>query len=107
MKIQLDTTAKTIKVEGSVNLNELYEALKKLLPQGEWKDFILEANTSITWINPITIQPYIYPYNPYPWWGSPVVYCGGTSQGNLMGNTLTAAGEPSYVLNQGIYNIQI
>ena len=106
MKIQLDTTGKTIKVEGSVNLNELFEALKKLLPQGEWKEFTLEANTTITWVNPITIQPYVYPYHPYPWWGSPVITCG-TAQGGYNNGVLTTTGNATYTLNEGVYNIQV
>lgn len=43
MKIQLDTTNKTIKVEESVKLQELTDALEKLLPNGEWKEFKLET----------------------------------------------------------------
>jgi hypothetical protein len=106
MKLQLDTVGKTIKVEGVVNLKELYDALQKLLPQEEWEGFTLESNTTITWINPITINPWIYPINPYPWWGSPIITCG-TAQGGSGGNTLTSSGSVNYALNQGIYNIQI
>ena len=106
MKLQLDTTNKTIKVEGSVNLNELFEALKKLLPQGEWKEFTLEANTTITWVNPITIQPWGYPYNPYPWWGSPIItYGGGTQRVSPYSGSTTD--NVQYALNEGIYNIQV
>lgn len=67
MKIQLDTTNKIIKVEESVNLNEFFEAVRKLFPDGEWKEFTIETNTTIVWNNPITITPYnpwTYPYYP-------------------------------------------
>ena len=81
MKIQLDTTAKTVKVEGSVKLSELIETLDKILP-GIWKEFTLEANTTIiNWSNPIYVtQP---KYEPY-WYKDKVtcqddkMLCGGT-----------------------------
>jgi hypothetical protein len=47
MKIQLDTTAKIIRVEEKVNLGELTETLEKLLPGGLWKQFSLETNVTI------------------------------------------------------------
>lgn len=98
MKLQIDTVNKTIKVEGNVNLNELFEGLKKLLPEEEWKGFTLESGNIIEWINPITIPiiPY-YPTNPYvwppyyPWTTSPIVTCA----------------DNSYTLTAGTYNIQI
>ena len=93
MKLQIDTTAKTIRVEGTVNLKDLYDALEKLLPRKEWEFFSLEANTTIVWTNPITIiEPYryLYPQQPY-WYSSPIVTCD-TSGG--------------YTLNSGVYNIQ-
>lgn len=105
MKLQLDTTAKTIKVEGTVNLNELFIALKKLLPEGLWKKFSIESNTTIIWTNPVTVHPF-YPY--YPWWAPQpsIIYSAG--QGNSLSpcDTLTS-GEVTYSLNQGTYNIEI
>ncbi len=93
MKLQLDTTNKTVKVEGSVNLEALYETLQKLLPQGEWKQFSLEANTTITWVNPITVPVYpYYPQNPYPWWNTPYY---------------TTSGEMHYTLTNGTYDIEV
>jgi hypothetical protein len=109
MKLQLDTTNKTVRIEGSVNLESLYETLAKLLPRGEWMGFSLEANTTITWGNPITIPFYpIYPYNPYPWWGSPMQYTYGTSSDSvILTNSLTAqTNAGNYVLQEGIYNIE-
>ena len=83
MKLQLDTINKTVKVEGSVNLEALFETLQKLLPQGEWKTFSLEVNATIEWINPITITYYpTVPYNPYPWWtpNYPIITYGTSAQ---------------------------
>lgn len=66
MKLQLDTTAKTIKIEKSINLGELTESLEKLLPNGLWKEFKLETNSIIEWRNPVIIDRYV-PYR-QPWW---------------------------------------
>jgi hypothetical protein len=70
MKLQLDTTNKTIKVEEKVNLAEFTDTLEKLLPNGKWREFELECNTTINWNSPIIVEPY-RPYNPYrpciPW----------------------------------------
>jgi hypothetical protein len=98
MKLQIDTTNKTIKVEGNINLKELFDGLKRLLPEGEWEKFTLESNTIIEWINPITIPyvPYIptVPTTPWnPWWQSPIVTCQGSSG--------------TYTLNDGVYNVSI
>lgn len=41
MKIQLDTTNKTIKLEGEIKLSEMVSTLEKLLPKGLWKEFTL------------------------------------------------------------------
>lgn len=73
MKIILDTSEKTIKVEGTVNLGELIETLEKMLPLGEWKSFKLETNSIIQWNIPIILKEYIktsplYPPT-YPWSG--------------------------------------
>ena len=67
MKIQLDTNSKTIKLEESVNLKELFELLDRILPDNQWQEYNLETNTIIShWTNPIIIEKYP-PYYPYPW----------------------------------------
>lgn len=67
MKIQLDTNAKTIKLEESVNIGELQELLEKFLPNGQWKEFKLETSVIHNWSNPIVIDRYVN--RPlYPWW---------------------------------------
>lgn len=93
MKIQLDTTTKTIKVEESVNLNDFFEAIKRILPDGEWKEFKLETQTVINWGSPIVInQPY---RQYYPWYSPEPYYTCGT---NFITN--------NHTLTSGIYNIE-
>lgn len=69
MKLQLDTTTKTIKIEADVVLSELMELLDKILP-GEWKKYTLQTNTTITnWSYPLIIKEYIKEQKTYPWYG--------------------------------------
>lgn len=66
MKIQLDTTNKSIKIEEKINLKELMETLEKLLPNELWKEFTIETVT-ITNLNipQIIVQKqFINPWNP-------------------------------------------
>ena len=56
MKIQIDTTLKTIKLETSENLGEFFKALELMLPNDLWKEFKLETNTIINWNTPIIWQ---------------------------------------------------
>ena len=68
MKIQLDTTNKTIKVESNVKLSDLVETLDKLLPNNEWKEFELQTNVTISsWTEPIIVERY-KPEPVYPWY---------------------------------------
>lgn len=68
MKLQLDTTNKTIKLESNVKISALLETLKKLFPNNEWKEFSLETNVTINnWNTPIVIQKEI-PWRQYPWY---------------------------------------
>jgi len=88
MKIQLDTTKKTIKVEEAVKLSKFMETVKKILPNNEWKDFTLETNTTIQgWSYPIYIERWTQPWYEQPW----IHYCNNTS----------------YSLNSGVYNIEV
>ena len=104
MKLQLDTTMKTIKVEGMVNLKELMETLERLLPGGLWKEFSLESNTTIIWTNPTVIYPRypVWPY--YPWW-TPTYQLGDTwiSDGSM---GLQSEGK-TYTLAEGVYNVEV
>jgi hypothetical protein len=81
MKLQIDTTNKIIKIEGSVKFDELIKVLAKMFQKNEWHDFTLESNTTINnWSYPIYIQK--TPSLPlYPWYvtnGTVTNLCSGT-----------------------------
>lgn len=63
MKLQIDTVAKTIKIERVVKITELIDIVKKLFPDS-WKEYSLETGTVIYWpSHPV----YIYDrWNPPP-----------------------------------------
>ncbi len=70
MKITIDTTAKTIKVEESISFCELQKELKKLIGDAIKDYTLLPIETKINWIqNPVPVWPY---YNPPPLWISPI-----------------------------------
>jgi len=94
MKLQIDTTNKTIKIEEPVNLKELTDLLEKLLPKGEWKEFKLEPQIIVNWNNPIIIEKELQCPSPYqqPW-----ITC------DVAG---TGKNEINYTLNPGVYNIE-
>ena len=105
MRLQLDTEAKTIKIENNVKISELIATLKKLMPQGEWKEFELQTNTVINhWSNPVVINDWTYPYYRQPF------YCktGYQIDVNVGKNQFTMATDTnkSYGLKAGIFNIQ-
>jgi hypothetical protein len=100
MKLQLDTTNKSIKLESDILLSELVGVLERLLPRGEWKTFTLQTNVTINnWSNPIIIGEYptqTYPAHPtYPW----IVWCGS-------GSNDVSGISASYSLNAGTYNVE-
>ena len=67
MKLQIDTVAKTIKIDQTVKIKELIDVLDKLLPK-EWKDYSIETGSVIYWPYYQVIN-YIWPqiYNPDIW----------------------------------------
>lgn len=80
MKIQLDTIAKVIRVEESINLGEFLKAIKDILPNDLWKEYKLETNTIINWR-----YPYYFVYEKtYPWRQSSITY---TTDANTLINT--------------------
>ena len=111
MKIQIDTIAKTIKVEGRVKLADLFDQLQSFFPNGEWEDYDIETNTVIQWSNPIVIERDIYRHV-WPW----TVTCGGTytitgDSGVTITNTIgtTSASCSTATLSDpgGVYNIEL
>lgn len=106
MKLQLDTTAKVIRLEVSANLKELFNLLNKILPNKEWEEYKLETNTIIqNWTSPIVITPYIPPQS-YPWWNpNPIIY--GTTIQSPELQPETFGGIESQPLNQRVYNLEV
>ena len=93
MKLQVDTTAKTIKLEESIKLDTLFNTLNEMLPNNGQREFELLTNVTVEWKNvPILIQP-SYPYR-YPWYQP---YYRDT------GDYTT----PEYKLTRGIFDIEI
>ncbi len=76
MKIQLDTVAKVIRVEETINLGEFLKAIKDLLPNDLWKEYKLETNTIINWSYPYYIYEKRYHY---PWLEPTITYTTGTN----------------------------
>ena len=100
MKLQIDTTVKTIKIEENIKFSKLIETLKKLFPNNEWKDFTLETNTTINhWSNPIVIREYPRPYE-YPWYSGQHTY-------GIREATITNDLKPTMQLCAGSFNVQI
>lgn len=63
MKLQINTDVKTITIDQSVNLGDLFELLNSMFPNFQWKDYLLVPEKEIHfWKDPITI-----PWNPQPW----------------------------------------
>ena len=105
MKIQLDTDKQTIKVEETVNLNDLFVFLNKILPNNEWHTYSIETNVTINWSNPIIINnPITYPINPVPI----IPNCPDPRQPWI---TYLSADETKsqndYTINSGVYNIDV
>lgn len=55
MKLQIDTTNKTIKIEQDANLLDFYKAIKKLLPD-DWKEYKVLTTEIYTWTYPIVYK---------------------------------------------------
>lgn len=73
MKLSIDFEKKIIAIENRVNIGELIENLKKLLPDS-WQTFELDTNVNWNWSNPIYIERWIQ----QPWWTNGVTYTNGT-----------------------------
>lgn len=104
MKLQLDTENKTIKLESTVELAKLVETLESLLPNGKWKEFTLQTNTTITyWQNPIVIEKYVSP-RPYwqPWYRP---YYTASNKSNA--DYKVSPGSHSMQLKSGVYNVEV
>lgn len=100
MKLQLDTTKKTIKLEEDIKLSLLIDTIKKLLPNNEWKQFTLQTNTTIGyWNSPVIIKEYPS-YPQYPWY---------VKYNSTTGESLKNIGLHNEMmsLKAGVYNVEI
>lgn len=76
MKLQIDTTEKTIQVEEHIKLGDLIATLDDLFPQYAWKEYQLKVNVST---NPIIANgtfindPCRNPLNGKIYTGTPVI----------------------------------
>ena len=96
MRIQLDTENKIIKLEDSVLLADLVKTLNKLLPNSEWKQFVLETHTTIThWHEPYIIKTYPRKRWDYPWYDK-------WDNGKMLVSKKSETAE----LKSGVYNVQ-
>jgi hypothetical protein len=101
MKLQIDTEAKTIAIEETIELDELIKALRVMFPNDEWKKYKLEPKVITNWWNPIIIDRYpSYPYNPYPWTFK-------IDTGITCETTCAAAPDNSTQPHQNIYNVSL
>lgn len=88
MKITLDTEKKEITLGESADLEAFVNAIKKLLPDGAWKEYKLITNTTVSyWQNPIYV-PY---HGIRPYWDYGPTWCSTTSGdlSNVTGTTAT------------------
>lgn len=94
MKLQLDTVAKTIRLEEATILGEFFAAIDLMFPDDAWKEFKIETNTIINWSRPVVINP----FTPYVPWNQPWYVC--TTSGT------SCANANSYELTQGTYCVE-
>lgn len=92
MKINLDTINKTVGIEDRVKFGEFLDMMKKLLPNGLWKEYFIQSTTEVKWYGyPQTVAvPYI------PWGGTSITYCSSTgdfTSGDAVGFSTGSADE--------------
>jgi len=56
MRFQIDTTNKTITIEESILLSDLFTQLNMLFPEDSWKEYTLVQRTITNSENPIVIN---------------------------------------------------
>lgn len=105
MKIQLDTTNKTIKIEENVLLSKLVDTLDSLLPNKEWKKYTLETNTTINhWHEPYVIRErYREPF----WPSSPWITYMSTTKDTLSLNRQELKAGSDYSVKSGVFNVEL
>lgn len=73
MKIRIDTELKEIEIENKVNLDEFFNKINILLPNGLWKEYSLKTFFhTINWVNPVIIRDYPLITPKIPFWQQPI-----------------------------------
>jgi hypothetical protein len=99
MKIQIDTTNKTITIEEDVNLHDFIEGINNLIPGGGWREYTLKITKITEWKEPIVIErdrdvkPFTQPWTvpnqyPQPWTTVPNIWYGTTTTRNTNDTTI-------------------
>lgn len=114
MKLQIDTSLKTIKVEHLTNFGDLITALAGMFPDGQWREYSLDPGIIINWKDPYVIKtPASNPHQQFPFQPFqpsvqplltpyPVITYGNSGTGNgQYSNHLTNQNS------QNLYNIEI
>ena len=66
MKIQIDTTNKTVSFDENINLVELLETIQQILPDN-WKEYkLLSVNVTVNHKTIIEKKDYVNPWKVYP-----------------------------------------
>ena len=94
MKIQVNTKNKVITLKETTNIGELFGKLQSWFPY-LWKEFSIETNVNIEWINPITVPLVPHYPNPHPYpmpWENQTMYTTpdyNTTVGDVFADTTT------------------
>lgn len=99
MKLQVNTEEKTIVLEESIELDKLFETVKKLFPENEWKKYKLEPKIIQSWNNPIVIDR--FPTYPLPWWNQFFYVTPPSSP------TITYDSGDNTTYKNGVYNVNL
>jgi hypothetical protein len=69
MKVQLNTITKTIKIQETGTLGNLFDLLESILPNGLWREFTLDTASITEWYHPYPLnlktQPLVYWKQPW------------------------------------------
>ena len=100
MKLKIDFDNKIIEVEGSVNLGEFFDKLRKMLPN--WFEFSLKNETKIEYYTyPVITYP-TYP-NTTPYYGSDpnVILCSTESRESISVDNFTVMSKKAEEFSSG------
>lgn len=73
MKLQIDTDNKIIRIENQIKFDDLIKTLEALLPNDQWREYMLDTTVINNFSYPITL-PTIPSPSPYPYYGGDMIY---------------------------------